>query len=49
MLAAEEFARSRGAHKIGLNVFGHNPRAISLYQSLGYSTVAMRMRKAFLD
>ncbi len=49
MLAAEEVARSRGAHEVGLNVFGHNPRAISLYQSLGYSTVAMRMRKSFVD
>ena len=49
MLAAEQFARSLGAHEVGLNVFGHNLGAIALYESLGYSTVAKQMRKPLAD
>lgn len=45
MLAAEEYARSQGAHTLGLHVFGSNTRARGLYESLGYATTSVRMRK----
>lgn len=43
-LAAAEAARL-GAESLGLNVFGHNAVARRLYESLGYDTVAVTMRK----
>ena len=45
MLLAETVARERGASYLGLNVFGHNPTARHLYESLGYETQSIRMRK----
>jgi len=45
MLLAEDVARGHGATHLGLNVFGHNPNARALYESLGYETQAVRMRK----
>jgi ribosomal protein S18 acetylase RimI-like enzyme len=45
MLLAEDAARRHGANYLGLNVFGHNPNAHALYESLGYQTQAIRMRK----
>ena len=45
MQAAESYARSRGARTLGLNVFGFNQTARSLYESLGYETTAIKMRK----
>ncbi len=42
---AEEYARSRGARNLGLNVFGFNRAARGLYESLGYEVVALEMRK----
>jgi ribosomal protein S18 acetylase RimI-like enzyme len=45
MLLAEDAAREHGAAHLGLNVFGHNPTARSLYESLGYETQSTRMRK----
>ncbi len=45
MLAAEEWAKGRGARYLGLNVFGHNLVARNLYESLGYETMATLMRK----
>jgi hypothetical protein len=39
MLAAEQTARSLGATRMGLNVFGHNTVAARLYDSLGYLVV----------
>src|SRR3954470_4544426 len=45
MLLAEQLVAASGAKEIGLNVFGPNSRAISMYQSLGYATVSMRMSK----
>jgi ribosomal protein S18 acetylase RimI-like enzyme len=45
MLLAEEQARVAGASEIGLNVFGHNALARGLYESLGYETTSMQMRK----
>jgi ribosomal protein S18 acetylase RimI-like enzyme len=46
MLLAEDVARAHGATHLGLNVFGHNPGARALYESLGYEIQAIRMRKA---
>ena len=45
MLLAEEYAREHGARTLGLNVFGFNTRARGLYESLGYETTSVRMRK----
>jgi ribosomal protein S18 acetylase RimI-like enzyme len=45
MLAAEKLTAAEGATELGLNVFGPNLRAIALYQSLGYATVAMQLNK----
>ena len=45
MLAAEDFAREQGHDRIGLNVFGWNQRAESLYRSLGYEVMSTQMRK----
>jgi GNAT superfamily N-acetyltransferase len=46
MLLAEELARREGALTIGLNVFGHNQAARTLYSSLGYQETSVQMRKA---
>jgi len=46
MLLAEEIARTNGASTIGLNVFGHNKTARSLYLSLGFVESSVQMRKA---
>ena len=45
MRLAEEHARAQGAHSIGLNVFAFNAAARGLYESLGYETASVRMRK----
>jgi GNAT superfamily N-acetyltransferase len=45
MLLAEEAAREAGAKTLGLNVFGRNTVARNLYESLGYSTLAIQMQK----
>ena len=45
MLAAEDLVRDAGYDRIGLNVFGWNHRAESLYRSLGYEVVSTQMRK----
>jgi ribosomal protein S18 acetylase RimI-like enzyme len=45
MLAAEEVLRSRGVGVLGLNVFGHNPGARQLYESLGYEIKSLSMAK----
>lgn len=45
MKLAEEYARSRGAASLGLNVFGFNQSARGLYESLGYETTSIKMRK----
>jgi ribosomal protein S18 acetylase RimI-like enzyme len=49
MLAAEALIAARGVTELGLNVFGHNARAIALYRSLGYVTTAMNMAKPLRD
>lgn len=45
MRAAEEYVRDQGGQSLGLNVFGYNTVARSLYESLGYRTLALQMRK----
>ena len=45
MRLGEEYARAQGAHSIGLHVFGFNTAAHGLYESLGYETTSIRMRK----
>ena len=46
MLLAEDAARAHGATELSLSVFGHNPVARHLYESMGYITKSMQMRKA---
>jgi ribosomal protein S18 acetylase RimI-like enzyme len=43
--AAERESAKRGAKAIGLNVFGVNTTARSLYESAGYEITAFNMRK----
>jgi ribosomal protein S18 acetylase RimI-like enzyme len=43
--AGEDEARRLGVSSIGLNVFGHNDVARSLYESAGYRPTAIQMRK----
>lgn len=45
MTEAENFAKSLGAETIGLHVFGHNNRAIKLYENLGYKATNISMSK----
>lgn len=45
MLAAEQVVRESGYDHLGLNVFGWNHRAESLYRSLGYEVMSTQMRK----
>lgn len=46
MELAETAAQEQGAKTLGLNVFGFNRVARGLYESLGYETMAVQMRKA---
>ncbi len=45
MLALEDEARERGFDQLGLNVWGGNEIARSLYRSLGYGEVSIEMKK----
>lgn len=45
MQLAEPLAAANGAVTLGLNVFGFNTPARALYESLGYRTTAVQMRK----
>ncbi|MDD4972858.1 MAG: GNAT family N-acetyltransferase [Bacteriovorax sp.] len=45
MLLLEEKVKAMGLKHIGLHVFGHNQRAIGLYQSLNYQTTNLVMEK----
>lgn len=49
MRLAEVEANARGAVTLGLNVFGFNTPARSLYESLGYETTAVQMRKSLAE
>jgi ribosomal protein S18 acetylase RimI-like enzyme len=46
MALAEDAARAHGATELGLSVFGHNPVARRLYESMGYVTKTVQMRKS---
>ncbi|TFD21100.1 N-acetyltransferase [Cryobacterium sp. TMS1-13-1] len=48
MLLGEEYARSQGAHSLGLSVFGFNTGARGLYNSLGYETTSVKMLKTLI-
>jgi ribosomal protein S18 acetylase RimI-like enzyme len=43
--AAETLARTCGAVRLGLNVFGHNHAAIALYRAAGYQVTTQQMAK----
>lgn len=45
MQAAEVYVTAQGGRRLGLNVFGPNVIARTLYESLGYKTLAIGMRK----
>lgn len=45
MQLAETYAQARGARTLGLSVFGFNATARALYESLGYETTSVKMRK----
>jgi len=45
MQLAETYAHARGARTLGLSVFGFNSAARGLYESLGYETTSVKMRK----
>lgn len=46
MLAGESQLRARDVTELGLNVFGDNPTAIHLYDSLGFRVTAQQMSKS---
>ncbi|MEV6600793.1 GNAT family N-acetyltransferase [Actinoplanes sp. NPDC051346] len=45
MQAAEQACRELGVVSIGLNVFGFNAGARSLYEQMGFEVTSIRMRK----
>ncbi len=45
MRAAEDYVKSQGGTLLELNVFGPNAVARGLYESLGYKTMTIGMRK----
>lgn len=45
LAAVEVLAREAGAIRLGLNVFGHNLPAISLYNACGYEVTAQQMAR----
>jgi GNAT superfamily N-acetyltransferase len=47
MQAAEQYATSHGAKRLGLNVFGPNAVARNLYESMDYKVLAVGMYKDF--
>jgi len=48
MTLAEAEARRGGASRLGVNVFGSNTIARSLYESIGYETLELQMSKELL-
>lgn len=49
LAAAEREAARHGVPRIGLNVFGPNAVARSLYESAGYEIVTLQMRKTLIE
>jgi ribosomal protein S18 acetylase RimI-like enzyme len=48
MQAAEKIVRDAGGDSISLSVFGNNSVARNLYESLGYQTLRVAMKKTIL-
>ncbi len=48
VVAAEHLCRDRGVVAIGLNVFGHNHGARSLYEQMGFEVTATLLRKSLI-
>jgi ribosomal protein S18 acetylase RimI-like enzyme len=46
MRAVEAELEQLGVERLGLNVFGHNTRAIRLYESLGFEVMTQQMSKS---
>ncbi len=44
---AQNWSKNRGDHQIGLQVFGHNQPALTLYQGLGFQPQSFLMMKSF--
>jgi len=40
MVAAIDWAREQGLHKLSLNVFAHNVAAIALYRKFGFTALS---------
>lgn len=45
MECIEEYCKSEDVESIGLYVFGHNKRTVSLYNKMGFETTNYRMKK----
>lgn len=45
LMALEEKVKVMGLDRIGLHVFGHNQRALKLYEKLGYEITNVNMAK----
>ena len=45
MLGIENYCKERKVQSIGLHVFGHNQRAVSLYNKMGFQVTNYRMEK----
>lgn len=45
MTEVENFSKALGAETIGLHVFGHNNKAIKLYEKLGYKATNITISK----
>lgn len=45
MECIEEYCKNKDVESIGLHVFGHNKRAVSLYNKMGFETTNYRMEK----
>lgn len=45
MECIEEYCKNKDVESIGLHVFGHNKRAVSLYNKMGFKTTNYRMEK----
>ena len=49
MRYAQDWAKKRGDHQIGLQVFANNQPALNLYHCLGYQTQSLLMVKPLLE
>ena len=45
MECIEKYCKNKEVESIGLHVFGHNKRAVSLYNKMGFETTNYRMEK----